>query len=70
MQMGGQLVLWNLKVIVKFPPRLTVLIPSAIVTHSNCPISEEEDHFSITQFCAANLFRWVENGFKNDSEVE
>jgi hypothetical protein len=69
--MGGQLALvWNLRVIVKFSSGLTVLIPSAIVTHSNCPISEEEDHFSITQFCAADLFTWVENGFKNDFEVE
>lgn len=67
---GGQLILWDLKLVATFPSGSTVLIPSAIITHSNCPISDSEHRYSVTQFCAADLFRWVENGFKNDCDIE
>ncbi|KAL0569155.1 hypothetical protein V5O48_012818 [Marasmius crinis-equi] len=38
---GGQLVLWELKLIIYFPAGSTVTIPSAVVTHSNIPIPTE-----------------------------
>lgn len=55
---------------VKFPPGSTVLIPSAIVRHSNCPIADKESRYSITEFSAADLFRWVANGNQNDCDVK
>ncbi|KAH9042329.1 hypothetical protein EDB84DRAFT_1232732, partial [Lactarius hengduanensis] len=43
---GGHIVLWDLKMVVEFPPGLapgsTVLIPSALITHSNTPIRPGE----------------------------
>lgn len=66
---GGQLVLWNLKLVIRFPPGSTVFIPSAIITHSNCPISQKERRYSITQWSSGDLFRWVQNGFKNNTDV-
>ncbi|KAJ7925408.1 hypothetical protein B0H13DRAFT_1863243 [Mycena leptocephala] len=35
--LGGHLVLWDLKLVIRFPPGSTILIPSAIIRHSNVP---------------------------------
>ncbi|KAF8176160.1 hypothetical protein K438DRAFT_1770690 [Mycena galopus ATCC 62051] len=66
---GGHLVLWDLKLVIRFPPGSTILIPSAILRHSNVNIAEGEKRYSFTQFTAAGLFRWVDNGFKSDVTV-
>lgn len=66
---GGQLALWNLKLLIPFPAGSTIFIPSAIIKHSNCLISNEEKRYSLTQFCSADLFRWAENGGQNDTDV-
>lgn len=50
---------------VEFPPGSTVLIPSAILSHSNVDIREGERRYSFTQYAPGGLFRWVEHGFKN-----
>lgn len=60
---GGHLILWDLKLIIEFPPGATILIPSALLRHSNAPIQSGEQRFSLTQYSAGGLFRWVENGF-------
>ncbi|KAJ7078691.1 hypothetical protein B0H15DRAFT_954372 [Mycena belliarum] len=67
--LGGHLVLWDLKLIIRFPPGSTILIPSAILRHSNVVIQPGEQRYSFTQFTAAGLFRWVDNGFKSDLTV-
>ncbi|KAJ7029513.1 hypothetical protein C8F04DRAFT_1264968 [Mycena alexandri] len=36
--LGGHLTLWDLKLVRGFPLGATILIPSAMVRHSNCPI--------------------------------
>ncbi|KAJ6480220.1 hypothetical protein C8R45DRAFT_832147 [Mycena sanguinolenta] len=66
--LGGHLVLWDYDLIIRFPPGCSVLIPSAIVTHSNTPIQPGEDRFSLIQYSAGTLFRWVANGYKSDLE--
>jgi hypothetical protein len=53
--------------VVEFPPGSTVLIPSAILSHSNVDINEGEKRYSFTQYASGGLFRWVENGFKSGS---
>jgi hypothetical protein len=63
---GGHLVCWDYNLIICFPPGCSILIPSAVVTHSNTPIQAGEEHFSIIQYSAGGLFRWVDNGFKSD----
>lgn len=60
---GGHLILWDLKLIIEFPPGATILILSALLRHSNAPIQSGEQRFSLTQYSAGGLFRWVENGF-------
>ncbi|KAJ7511928.1 hypothetical protein B0H11DRAFT_2214798 [Mycena galericulata] len=67
---GGHLILWDLKLVIRFPPGSTVLIPSAIVRHSNVPVREHERRYSFTQYTAGGLFRWVRNGFKTEEAFE
>ena len=59
---GGHLVLWDLKLVIEFPPGTVVFIPSAILRHSNTVIGDDETRMSFTQFSAGGLFRWVECG--------
>ncbi|KAG6905925.1 hypothetical protein DXG01_016915 [Tephrocybe rancida] len=66
---GGHLVLWDLGLVIRFPPGSTIFIQSAILTHSNVPVVEGDERFSFTQFSAAGLFRWVENGFMSDKDL-
>ncbi|TFK20480.1 hypothetical protein FA15DRAFT_720334, partial [Coprinopsis marcescibilis] len=41
-RMGGHLVLPDLKLVIEFPPRAVVLMPSATLTHSNTKVSNGE----------------------------
>ena len=56
---GGHLVLWDLKLVIEFPPGSTVLLPSAAIAHSNTAIDCREMRCSFTQFTAGGLFRWT-----------
>ncbi|KAJ7607865.1 hypothetical protein FB45DRAFT_763692, partial [Roridomyces roridus] len=66
--LGGHIILWELRLIVRFPPGSTIFIPSAIVTHSNTPIHPHEKRHSFTQYTSGSLFRWVSNGNMTDGE--
>lgn len=66
-RLGGHLVLPDLKLVLEFPPGCVVFIPSALLVHYNCPIQPQETRYSITQFTAGGLFRWVANGFQTQS---
>lgn len=59
---GGHLVLWELRLVVEFPPGALVLIPSATITHSNIPVAEGDARSSFTQYMPGGLFRWVDYG--------
>ena len=65
---GGELVLWNLGIILRFPSATSVIINSALVHHSNLPIQAGERRYSITQYSAGALFRFRYNGFRNDKD--
>ncbi|KAJ7661215.1 hypothetical protein B0H14DRAFT_3102670 [Mycena olivaceomarginata] len=67
---GGHLILWDLKLIIRFPPGSTIIIPSALIRHSNTSIQLHEKRFSFTQYTAAGIFRFIDNGFKSDEEVK
>ncbi|KAJ3746986.1 hypothetical protein EV360DRAFT_76351 [Lentinula raphanica] len=63
---GGHLVLWDLGLVIQFPPGSTVLFPSALITHSTLPIQEHETRYAMIQYSSGGLFRWRENGFQSD----
>ncbi|KIK60645.1 hypothetical protein GYMLUDRAFT_244218 [Collybiopsis luxurians FD-317 M1] len=53
---GGELVLWDLGIAIRFPPGSSIIILSAILCHSNLPIQPGEKQYSITQYSAGALF--------------
>ncbi|KAJ7236141.1 hypothetical protein C8J57DRAFT_972166, partial [Mycena rebaudengoi] len=61
---GGHLILWDLKLIISFPPSSTILIPSAILQHSSVGVQPHERRYSFTQYSAGGLFGWIRNGFQ------
>jgi len=65
---GGHLVLWDLGMVVEFPPHSTILFPSTIITHSNTAIQDGEWRSSVTQYNVAGLFRWVAYGHSLNRE--
>lgn len=62
---GGHLILWDLELVIQFPPGSTILIPSSVLYHSNVAIQAGESRYSFTQFSAGGLYRWADNGFKS-----
>ncbi|KAF8158739.1 hypothetical protein K438DRAFT_1909999 [Mycena galopus ATCC 62051] len=69
-QLGGHLVLWDLKLVVEFPPSALILLPLATIAHSNVPVVDDEERISFTQFTAGGIFRFVDNGFRTQAELE
>ncbi|KAJ7048373.1 hypothetical protein C8F01DRAFT_1005127, partial [Mycena amicta] len=67
---GGHLILHDLRLVIRFPPGSTILIPSALLRHSNVPIRPGERRSSFTQYTAGGLFRWADNGGRTDDEFE
>jgi hypothetical protein len=59
---GGHIVLWELKLVIEFPPYSTILIPSALITHGNTAVQPGETRRSITQYNSSGLFGWTAHG--------
>lgn len=67
---GGHLILWDLKLVIEFPPGSTILIPSATIRHSNIAIRPHETRYSFTQYTAGGLFRWVDHGYQTEASYQ
>ncbi|KAL0572267.1 hypothetical protein V5O48_009693 [Marasmius crinis-equi] len=65
---GGHLILWDLGLVIEFPPGSTILLPSAVFRHSNVAIGKKERRLSFTQYTSGGLFRWVERGFQTQTD--
>ncbi|KAJ3804826.1 hypothetical protein F5876DRAFT_82570 [Lentinula aff. lateritia] len=65
---GGHLVLWDLGLVIRFPPGSTILFPSSLITHSTIPIQKGETRFAFIQYSSGGLFRWRANGFQSDKD--
>ncbi|KAJ7177350.1 hypothetical protein C8R43DRAFT_942621 [Mycena crocata] len=66
---GGHLVLWDLMLVIEFPPGALILLPSATITHSNVPVQDGDERVSFTQFTAGGIFRYVDNGFRTEGAL-
>ena len=60
------MVLWDLKLVIEFPPGVTILIPSAVFCHGNTMISNGKKRYLFAQYSAGGLFRWVDHGYQLD----
>jgi hypothetical protein len=63
---GGDLVLWDFGLTIRFPPGSTVLLPSSLLVHSNASIRQGETRYSIVQYAAGGIFRWADNKFRTE----
>ncbi|EDR05898.1 uncharacterized protein LACBIDRAFT_302545 [Laccaria bicolor S238N-H82] len=63
---GGHIMMWELGLVICFPPSSSINLPSAAVEHSNVPTRPGEHCFSFTQYSAGGLFCWVEHGFQKE----
>ncbi|KAG6810084.1 hypothetical protein H0H92_013380 [Tricholoma furcatifolium] len=61
---GGHFIFYTLRTVVEFPPGSTLFLPSATMPHGNTPIQDNETRYSVTQYCAGGLIRWVDYGFQ------
>ncbi|KAI4294069.1 hypothetical protein K525DRAFT_213554 [Schizophyllum commune Loenen D] len=61
---GGHLVLWELRLVIEFPPGSTIIIPSGLLTHSNVSVGPDETRYSVTQYTAGAIIRWIDQEFQ------
>ncbi|KAJ7044258.1 hypothetical protein C8F04DRAFT_942252, partial [Mycena alexandri] len=61
---GGHVYLKQLKLVLEFPSGSSALILSAACEHGNTPIQAGETRYSMTQYAAGELFRWVTYGYQ------
>ncbi|KAF8147410.1 hypothetical protein K438DRAFT_1626191 [Mycena galopus ATCC 62051] len=66
---GGHLILWDLKLVIGFPSGATILLPSATIEHSNIPLIDHHTCPSFTQYTGGGLLRYVDNGFRTESQL-
>ena len=66
---GGHLILWDLGLVIRFPPGHTVLLPSGCVRHSNVGIGPSERRYSMVLYSAGGLFRYKEYGMNTMEEA-
>ncbi|KAF8194495.1 hypothetical protein K438DRAFT_1588236 [Mycena galopus ATCC 62051] len=66
---GGHLILWDLKLVIEFPSGATILLPSATIEHSNIPVQKGDTRASFTQYTGGGLLRYVDNGFRTESQL-
>ncbi|THU92560.1 hypothetical protein K435DRAFT_758143 [Dendrothele bispora CBS 962.96] len=58
---SAHLILWDLRLVIEFPPGSLVFIPSGILVRSNVSIRQHEKRYSFTQYTPGSLFRWVDD---------
>lgn len=63
---GGELFLYEPRVVFPMGEGDLLIFPSASITHGNLPLSpkENQSRYSFTCYSAAGLFQWVANGQK------
>ncbi|KAG6834762.1 hypothetical protein H0H93_007570, partial [Arthromyces matolae] len=66
---SAKLILWEPKLVVRFPHASTVQIPSATITHSNTGVTGIDLRLSVTQYAPGGLFRWIDNGGRTEAEL-
>ncbi|KAJ6470197.1 hypothetical protein C8R47DRAFT_988907, partial [Mycena vitilis] len=56
-------------VFIEFPAGSHILLPSAIIAHSNVPVQAGDRRASFTQYTAGGIIRYVGNGFRTEKEL-
>ncbi|KAJ7838430.1 hypothetical protein B0H13DRAFT_1650755, partial [Mycena leptocephala] len=67
---GGELILWEEKKVIKFPPGATFLFPAAFTRYSFTQVRAGETQYAFSQYSHSGPFRYVENGFRCEANFE
>ncbi|KAJ7483692.1 hypothetical protein B0H11DRAFT_1723218, partial [Mycena galericulata] len=67
---GGELILWDEKKVIQFPPGATFLFPAAFMRYSFTQVRMLERQYAFSQYAQAGLFRYIDNGFKSEMNFE
>ncbi|KAJ7719392.1 hypothetical protein B0H16DRAFT_1336722, partial [Mycena metata] len=65
---GGHIILWDLNLVVHFPPGATILLPRALVRYSFVKIRPDETRYTLIQFTPAPIINFSINGGASDVE--
>ncbi|KAJ6501534.1 hypothetical protein C8R47DRAFT_970289 [Mycena vitilis] len=65
---GGHIILWDLGLVITFPPGTTILLPPSIIRYSFVKVGEGEHRYSLLQWAGAGIERWFHNGRRSDLE--
>ncbi|KAJ6542988.1 hypothetical protein B0H19DRAFT_884226, partial [Mycena capillaripes] len=63
---GGHIILWNLGLVVSFPPGATILIPTGIIRYSFVKVREGDHRYAVLQWAGAGITRWLANRRRTD----
>ncbi|KAK7027688.1 hypothetical protein R3P38DRAFT_2421317, partial [Favolaschia claudopus] len=66
--LGGQLILWDVGRVVRFPAGTCALIPAALVRFSFVKVRPDERQHTILQWAGVGIRRYFENGSREDGE--
>ncbi|KAG6810149.1 hypothetical protein H0H92_013089 [Tricholoma furcatifolium] len=68
-EQSGLFVMPDLKLAVEYPPGMSLALPSATIPHGNTLVQPGESRFSVTQYCAGGLIRWVDYGCETAKQL-
>ncbi|KAJ7701599.1 hypothetical protein B0H16DRAFT_1348124 [Mycena metata] len=63
---GGHIILWDLGLVVCFPPGSSILIPTGIIRYSFVRVRPGETRYSVIQHTGGGIARWFSNGKRTD----
>jgi hypothetical protein len=66
---SAHFILFDLFLIVRFPPGSTIQLCSAGLRHGNTPIHPDDRRACIIQYCAGGLKRHIDYGFRTEEEL-
>ncbi|KAK7434134.1 hypothetical protein VKT23_020360 [Stygiomarasmius scandens] len=66
---GAHIILWDLQVVIEFPPSTSMLIPSCWCRHSNTAMSKDSIRHSFVQYSAGGLFRYDDDGMRTRASM-
>ncbi|KAJ7078639.1 hypothetical protein C8R43DRAFT_853968, partial [Mycena crocata] len=59
---GGQIIFWDLGLVIAFPAGSTILLPLGLLRYSFVEVREGERRYSVVQWAGSGITRWIQNG--------
>ncbi|KAJ7046288.1 hypothetical protein C8F04DRAFT_938916, partial [Mycena alexandri] len=63
---GGHIIIWDLGLVISFPPGASILIPTGVLRYSFVKVRHAERRYSLLQWAGSGIARWFRNGRRFD----